>query len=69
METRVLTRLSSFTDAEIDKVEASGMNLNHLLRFMEALINEAKQHENIMRMYEIKRTFDPGEEEAGYIYF
>ncbi len=62
-----VTQLSSFTDKDIDEVEAIGMHLHHIMRFMEALINEAKNQANIRQLYDVKRTFDP-EEYENYAY-
>ena len=64
METRVKRRLHhSFTVRELESLEAKGMNLNHLLRFMETVLNEAQNQAQVRLDHELRKTFAPEEYE------
>ena len=47
----------------MESLEAKGMNLNHLLRFMETVLNEAKNQEQVRLDHELRKTFAPEEYE------
>ncbi len=56
-------RLQSFTVEEIEAIEARGMHLEHLLKFMEAVLNEAKNQQQVRLDHELRKTFAPEEYE------